>query len=127
MAALYHAARRTGASGMDRKTKGEKMSNIAAFQGDATIASLARIPLRTAYLCGVCRTIFNGAPRGECRVCGSSAVRSVAELLLSAEERAAWLQQLSRRVKDRVAKTAQREQPPAVGENITSLKENCHD
>ena len=84
------------------------MSNIAAY--------LARVPLRTAYLCGVCRTIFNGAPQGECRICGSSAVRSVAELLLSAEERAAWLQQLSRRVKDRVAKAEQHEQPLAEGE-----------
>ena len=78
--------------------------NIAAFQRDAQAASLARIPLRSAYLCGVCRTIFDGAPRGECRVCGSSAVRSVAELLLSAEERASWLEQLRGRVKERLAK-----------------------
>ena len=84
------------------------MSNIAAY--------LARVPLRTAYLCGVCRQIFDGAPRGECRGCGSTAVRSVAELLLSAEERAAWLQQLSRLVKDRMAKTEQREHPLAEGE-----------
>ena len=92
--------------------------NIAAYQLEAQATPLARIPLRTAYLCGVCRQIFNGAPRGECRVCGSSAVRSVAELLLSAEERASWLEQLQGRVKDRLAKTAQREQPPAAGENI---------
>lgn len=77
------------------------MSNIATFQRDAQAASFVRIPLRTAYLCVVCQTIFDGAPRGECRVCGSSAVRSVAELLLSAEERANWLEQLRGRVKDR--------------------------
>ena len=71
------------------------------------------IPLRTAYLCAVCRRISDGAPRGECRGCGSRAVRSVAELLLSAEERTAWLAQLNRRVKDRVAKTEQREHPLA--------------
>ena len=87
------------------------MSNIAAY--------LARVPLRTAYLCGVCRQIFDGAPRGECRGCGSTAVRSVAELLLSAEERAAWLQQLSRLVKDRMTKSESNDQPPTVGENVT--------
>ena len=78
------------------------MSNIAAY--------LARVPLRTAYLCGVCRQIFDGAPRGECRGCGSRAVRSVAELLLSTEERTAWLAQLNRRVKDRMDKAQQHDE-----------------
>ena len=96
------------------------MSNIATFQRDAQAASFVRIPLRTAYFCGVCRTIFNGAPNGECRICGSSAIRSVAELLLSAEERASWLEQLKGRVKDRLAKTKlqPREQPLTVGKNV---------
>ena len=56
-----------------------------------TNADMERIPLRTAYLCGACLFITNCAPHGVCRFCGSSAVRAVAELLLSPEERQAWI------------------------------------
>ena len=54
--------------------------------------AVVRLPLRSAYLCTEphCQQIMDGVPSGVCRFCGSSAVRAVAELLLSAEERQAW-------------------------------------
>ena len=62
------------------------------------------IPLRTAYLCAECRQIMDGAPSGVCRRCGSSAVRSVAELLLSATERTAWLNLVHGQIQSHEAK-----------------------
>ena len=64
--------------------------NIAAYHRQALTTDAVHIPLRTAYLCAECQRITDGVPHGVCRLCGSTAVRAVAELLLSAPERAAW-------------------------------------
>lgn len=62
------------------------------------------LPLRTAYVCAECRQITDGAPHGVCQCCGSSAVRSVAQLLLSAEERQTWLNLVQGQLQARLAK-----------------------
>lgn len=54
-------------------------------------APIVSIPLRTAYVCGPCQTITASAPVGICQRCGSSAIRPVSSLLLSADERQAWM------------------------------------
>ena len=66
--------------------------NLATYHRQALATAEASIPLRTAYLCTEekCERIMDGAPHGVCRLCGSSAIRAVAELLLSAPEREAW-------------------------------------
>ena len=65
-----------------------------------------RIPLRSAYLCGDCRNITDGVPHGVCRLCGSSAVRAVAELLLSSDERQTWLDQVRGRIRKKLIQAA---------------------
>lgn len=54
-------------------------------------APLACVPLRTAFLCMVCKCITDSAPAGVCQLCGSSTVRSVSSLLQSSDERRNWL------------------------------------
>lgn len=67
------------------------MSTITVFQREALAAPLIWIPLRTAYLCDVCKAIFSGAPKGVCRGCGSHTIRAVSSFLQSPDERRAWL------------------------------------
>lgn len=90
------------------------MTITAAYRREATAKSLARIPLSTAFACGACKMVFDGAPGGVCRICGSRAVRSVSSLLLSPGERRAWLVLVNRKTQtwmDDVADVAIEEVP----------------
>ena len=69
--------------------------NIAAYNREAQATSLVYIPLRTAYLCLPCRIIMDRVPDGICRICGSVAIWPVGSLILSPDDRQAWLSQLS--------------------------------
>lgn len=74
------------------------------------------LPLRTAYLCAECRQIMDGVPLGICRCCGSIAVRAVAELLLSAEDRQSWLDLVHGQIQTRLAHVRHSNRSPSKSE-----------
>ena len=87
------------------------MSNPIPYRQSPSFVD--RLPLRTAYLCSTCLFITNCAPHGVCRFCGSSAVRAVAALLLSVEERQAWIDLVRGQIKMRLSSKTQPLAPEA--------------